>query len=272
MALTGVGFVILRLRQYGAGADFSRVSATSWLFLSGVGLAYGLAGAMLASGWRSLLGHLGTTISANVAVGIYGISQLAKYVPGNVLHIAGRQALGMAAGIPGWTLAKSAVWELALLATAAAGFGLLALPLIAPAYPLALSLGAFVALTSLARGLAKRLIGPGVARAFAWYTAYLGVSGLLFAAVLKIATDMPIAGAISWLAVCGAYVLAWLSGLVTPGAPAGIGVRELVLLLLLDGLVHEGDLVLAVLLARIVTLAGDGLFYLLANYISRISR
>jgi hypothetical protein len=184
---------------------------------------------MLAYGWRNLLSHLGTTISPKAAVGIYGVAQLAKYVPGNVLHLAGRQALGIAAGIPGWTLAKSAVWELALIATAAAGFGLLTLPLLDPACSMALSLGAF-------------------------------------AALLTIVADTAMDGSVPWLPVCGAYVLAWLSGLVTPGAPAGIGVRELTLLFLLKGLVSEADLTLTVLLARIVTVVGDLFFYVLARF------
>jgi len=266
LALTGVGFVAQRLSHYAAGADFSRFSATSWLFVCGVCLAYALAGLMLAYGWRNLVGHLGTIISPAAAVGIYGVSQLAKYVPGNVLHLAGRQALGIAAGVPGWTLAKSAVWELALLATAAAGFGLLTLPLLEPACSMALSLGAFVALIGLAAGLARHFIGPRVARAFAWYTAFLGVSGLLFAALLTSVPDTPMDGCVPWLPVCGAYVLAWFSGLVTPGAPAGIGVRELTLLFLLKGLVSEADLTLTVLLARIVTVVGDLFFYVLARF------
>ena len=43
----------------------------------------------------------------------------------------------------------------------------------------------------------------------------------------------------------GAYVIAWLAGLVTPGAPAGVGVRELVMYALLPyldqpiGLAHR---------------------------------
>jgi len=269
LALTGVGFVAQRLSHYAAGADFSRFSATSWLFVSGVCLAYALAGLMLACGWRNVVGHLGTTISTRAAVGIYGVAQLAKYVPGNVLHLAGRQALGIAAGIPGWTLAKSAVWELALLATAAAGFGLLTLPLLEPACPMALSLGAFAALIGLAAGLAKHLIGPRVARAFAWYTVFLGISGLIFVALLTIVRDPPMDGSLPWLPVCGAYVLAWLGGLVTPGAPAGIGVRELALLFLLKGLVSEEDLVVAILLGRIVTVSGDIFFCLFASFISR---
>ena len=64
--------------------------------------------------------------------------------------------------------------------------------------------------------------------------------------------------------VCGAYVIAWLAGLVTPGAPAGIGVREIVMYALLHTLISQSDLLTAIVLARIVTVAGDLLFYLLA--------
>jgi uncharacterized membrane protein YeaQ/YmgE (transglycosylase-associated protein family) len=44
--------------------------------------------------------------------------------------------------------------------------------------------------------------------------------------------------------ICGAYVVAWLAGLLTPGAPA--------------------DLLTAIVLGRIVTVFGDVVFYLLA--------
>ncbi|MCY1448795.1 hypothetical protein D9M71_654970 [compost metagenome] len=47
----------------------------------------------------------------------------------------------------------------------------------------------------------------------------------------------------------------------TPGAPAGVGIRELALLLLLGNSVAEADLMLAILLGRIVTIVGDLFFF-----------
>jgi glycosyltransferase 2 family protein len=61
--------------------------------------------------------------------------------------------------------------------------------------------------------------------------------------------------------VPGAAIAAWLIGLVTPGAPAGLGVREAVMLLILGVWVPQADLVLAVLLARLVNIAGDVGFF-----------
>jgi glycosyltransferase 2 family protein len=67
----------------------------------------------------------------------------------------------------------------------------------------------------------------------------------------------------------GSYILAWLVGLVTPGAPAGMGVRELVLLFLLSDQLSETVLLLAVILGRMVTVTGDLFFFILIVFIRR---
>jgi uncharacterized membrane protein YbhN (UPF0104 family) len=56
-------------------------------------------------------------------------------------------------------------------------------------------------------------------------------------------------------------VLAWLLGLITPGAPAGVGVRELVLLGLLSSFVPQSTILLATVVGRLVTIGGDLLFF-----------
>lgn len=269
LALVGVAFVALRLSEYAAKIDCGRLSFTNWLFVFGLGIVYGLGGSLLALAWRNLLRQFGTTVSPATAVRIYGISQLAKYVPGNLAHIAGRQALGIAEGLVGWTLAKSAVWELGTIAAAAVPFGLLTLPLIAPTVSVALGVGGFLALVSLTIILAYRLIGPSIARAFAYYTGFLAISGVLFVALVTLVSDEYDGTHLAWLPLCGSYVVAWLCGFATPGAPAGIGVRELMLLFLLNGLMSDADLTLTVLLARIVTAAGDLLFFLIGHLIAR---
>ena len=62
--------------------------------------------------------------------------------------------------------------------------------------------------------------------------------------------------------VIGSFVAAWLVGLLTPGAPAGIGVREVFLLAALGHLVAESELLWLTSLARLVTMFGDLVFYL----------
>ena len=124
LALLGIAFVALRLHDYGAELDFSRFDTARWSVVVGFALIYGLANLMLALAWWNLLKQFGVSVSRRWAIKTYGISQLARYVPGNIFHLAGRQAMGMAAGLPGWSLAKSSVWELGLISFAGAVFQL----------------------------------------------------------------------------------------------------------------------------------------------------
>jgi len=78
-------------------------------------------------------------------------------------------------------------------------------------------------------------------------------------------SPLSLSNASLWLSFGGAYVLAWLAGFVTPGAPAGLGIRELVLLFLLQGLVGGPDLLLVILLGRVITVSGDLVFFILAS-------
>jgi hypothetical protein len=59
--------------------------------------------------------------------------------------------------------------------------------------------------------------------------------------------------------------VAWLAGLLTPGAPAGVGVREIMLLFLLGTVVGRADLLLAAVLSRVITVTGDGGFFVWAS-------
>jgi uncharacterized membrane protein YbhN (UPF0104 family) len=70
----------------------------------------------------------------------------------------------------------------------------------------------------------------------------------------------------------GAYIVAWLVGLATPGAPAGVGVREVVLYSLLKPFVSDSDLLTAIVLGRMVTVAGDLAYYVVALGMSRRSK
>jgi uncharacterized membrane protein YbhN (UPF0104 family) len=267
VAIAGIVFVALRLYGYGAEIDFARFDLMAWSWVAALALIYGLSNLMLALAWWNLLGQFGARTSRRWAVRVYGISQIAKYVPGNIFHLAGRQAMGMAAGLAGWPLAKSAVWELGLISVAGGLFGLLALPLLLPHMPVMAGAGIFAAALGIAALLLKRYVGPPVARAFGWHAAFLALSGLLFVGLIELLAGSGSEGLLV-LPVIGAYVLAWLAGLVTPGAPAGLGVRELVLLFLLNGVIGEADLLLAAVLGRVVTVCGDVGFFAVASLIN----
>lgn len=264
LAIAGIVFVTLRLRDQAAEIDLARFNGVVWLAVAGLALAYGLANLLLALAWRNLLDQFGIRASLRWAINAYGISQMAKYVPGNIVHLAGRQALGLAAGLPGWPLAKSTVWELGLIAVAGVLFGALALPLLVAGFPSLASLTLFLVATGGSIILLRRVFGPPVAHALGYYLIFLAISGALFVILIYLVDASTSQSEIILLPIIGAYVIAWLAGLMTPGAPAGVGVREIVMYALLHTFISQSDLLTAIVLARIVTVAGDLLFYLLA--------
>lgn len=229
------------------------------LLLAGI---YGAANTILASAWRILMVGLEQAISHRVATRIYGMTQLAKYVPGNIFQFAGRQLLAMSYGFSGKAIAKTTFLELLLLTITGAIFVLWMLPLLYPAFSIYYGLFLFILATLiLAFGLQRQGKGS-LLKVIVRYFSFLLVSGGVFVCVLYIVADNWLVTPALLLPLVGAYVIAWLAGLVTPGSPAGVGVREFILILLLKPYFAEIDIVMAVVLSRITTVVGDCLFYL----------
>jgi glycosyltransferase 2 family protein len=264
LGLAGVLFVTLRLHHYAAQIDLGRFGLHGWAFVGALVLTYGVANLLLARAWWQLLGFLGVSVVWGWAVRAYGLSQLAKYLPGNIFHLAGRQAVGLAAGLPAMALAKSAMLELGLISGVGTLFAVLALPLLLPEFQVFVASVGFACALGFSIAGARHWLGPPVALALSWQAAFLAVSGCVFAGTLVLVVPQSV-NATMLPTLCGAHVVAWLTGLVTPGAPAGMGVRELVLLFLLGGRIAEADLLFAVVLGRMVTVVGDAGFFAFAS-------
>ncbi|MCD6322235.1 MAG: hypothetical protein J7L77_04345 [Clostridiales bacterium] len=262
LAVIGIFFVGLRLHHYSSRLDFDKLTIATWSVIIGSALIYGMANCLLACTWRSLLKHFGVSTTWRWALRTYGISQLAKYMPGNVFHLAGRQSLGLAAELPGWPLAKSSVWEIGLISLTGGLFGLLALPLLLPSISVSFSLLLF-STVFFGVSVVLKYFSADMAKAFVCNLFFLTVSGMVFVYLLFQLSKIDGTHTI-WVSFCGAYVIAWLVGLLTPGAPAGVGVREFVLLFLLKGFVIETELLLIIVTGRIVTVLGDIFFFFFA--------
>ena len=260
LGLAGIVFVALRLIEYQDELSQHALPASFWAVLAFLSVVYGLSNSLLAIGWASLLRSRKAVVETNRVISIYATSQLGKYIPGNIFQFAGRHALGLAAGLPNGALAASAVLELVFLALGGLALSLTAGQHLLPAWPGFWFVVAAAALTAIIAIAVGRFAGRSATTAFASYFAFLAVSGICFAAVfVSLTGGMPSAAGLAYLA--GAYVLAWLLGLVTPGAPAGLGIRETVLTVLLAGMAPASIIILAVLASRLVTVAGDILFF-----------
>jgi len=261
VGFAGILFVGFRLNEYWSAIDRSRFDAATWLVVMLLAVVYGASGLFLSSAWKSILKHLGIQASFVWSAKVYGVSQLGKYLPGNIFHLAGRQALGMSANVSAGALAKSTVWELGLICTAGALFSFFLVPIFVPELSVFFSTIPWLAVVGGIAFLLGRRWDGKIRKAFLLQVVFLGISGLVFTILLEVFSGATIFKNCGVLLFIGAYVVAWLAGLATPGAPAGMGVREMVLIFLLGDFIPETKLLPVVLLSRFVTVAGDALFF-----------
>jgi hypothetical protein len=250
--------------------------------VGGLALAVGLYELTLLSGasaWHLLLRATGEKPRFAAGLGILAVSQAAKYLPGNVGHYAGRVALAREAGLGTGPVVltlglETACAVLAGLAVAAAG-----LPLgggaVEPWRIIAAAVAAAATLvlaTVLVRreGVRRRLRLPEIPSGLSGSLsgqlgtglACLGLYGfnfLVFGACAAVLSRTVLGAPAAPLpALTALFAAAWVAGFVTPGAPAGLGVREAVLAGGLRPLVGPGAAFGLPILFRLVTTVGDG--------------
>jgi uncharacterized membrane protein YbhN (UPF0104 family) len=236
--------------------------------------------------WRALLRSLGMpSIRLRAILRIFSLTQIAKYLPGNVGHHVGRVALArMHLGIPTATTTLSIVQEGALVIAAAMLVG--GATVFAPhagrsfdgelrALVAAAVVGGFGVLV-LTNRYRPRLAGPGVA---AWRTLLLRTAPTWHAvasalpwhvlvhllngiAVAVIASAMVPLDAVGLAVLSGSYALSWVIGFLLPGAPGGLGVRESAFVLLASSAWPPDVLLAMATLSRVGTIVADLLLFL----------
>ena len=242
------------------------------LIVLGASAAYAMALVLLAGAWVLALE---VPLRANRTTGrlcaIYLVSQIAKYLPGNVFHFVGRHALGLRAGADHARLVRSGLIEIAGLVFAAGLLLLLSAPW---RRDQALPFAGQVPIWVLATGLVGLTMGLGlgltvwlaqrdgsrpillfriVTRVVPLYLGFFLCSGIILwglAASLGFGADEPVA-------TIGAAAGSWVIGYLTPGAPAGLGVRDAALGVLLGQMAPAGLAAVCAVAYRMATLLGD---------------
>jgi len=232
----------------------------------------GLAGNMLS--WRALLAGLGSPLPLPASLRVFFLGQLGKYLPGSVWPLLAQMELAREHGVPrsrGGTvgLVTVAISLLAALVLAAVtlpltsadavssyGWAFLAVPVVAVLLLPPVVNRLLARMLRLARrpALERPLPGRAVAVSLAWATlSWLcyGVHIALLAGNLG-AQD----NALLPLAV-GGFALAWTVGFLVVLAPAGAGVREGVLVLVLAPVLDAPRALLVALASRLLMSLGD---------------
>ena len=288
LMLFGLIFVGLRFWNY----RNSIIDQLANPVLLGVVLAfsvvYAISGFSLALGWWLILHSRAQAKSClpwATAWRTYGKTQIAKYIPGNIFHFTGRHFVSASEGVPHALLIATTTLEISMMLIAAALISLLAvrddidlITSFGSYVPLTIGVAAILAASVSLFYLSRRLDVRALLDGMRWqmllgaqlsYLVFFLTSATLFLSLLRFGSEN---GSASYgPVVFGSYSIAWAIGFLVPGAPAGMGVREAMLVTLLSGLLSEKTVLIAALLFRVITTLGDVLFFS-ASAITRAKR
>ncbi|HEX4787508.1 MAG TPA: lysylphosphatidylglycerol synthase transmembrane domain-containing protein [Actinospica sp.] len=226
--------------------------------------------------WRSLLAADGSRLPVRAAARIFFIGQLGKYVPGSVWPVLTQMELGRIYRVPRQRSATVAMLAMLIGLTAGLLATVIGLPFMAGDsaqhywwvflfIPVTLAfLHPKVLNPVIARGL--RLIrkpapeSPLTGRAITQAIALFLGAWLCYGLQIWVMTArLGVHGGDTLLAAIGAFALAWCVGFLIVLAPAGSGVREVILVATLAPLLHSdrGAAVAIALVSRGVTILAD---------------
>jgi hypothetical protein len=265
-AVAGVLVVALAIRTLAGQWEEIRAQGIVWqLDWVWIGASLLLTWAMyllLVGGWRALIVAWGERLPYWTGVRIWLLASLGKYVPGKVWALVGMGVLAQRAGVNGGVaVGSSVVMQLLALATGgavAAGFlGATVLDDVLPGGALAAHALAAICLAGSLVVTSPALMGwigsrtgqPGSVRAIrpaqlliaglpnliAWLGYGLALVWLLRGTLGGVELD--------WVRATGAFTASYLAGYLFLLAPGGLGVREGILVLLLQDSIGPGNAV-----------------------------
>lgn len=247
-----------------------------WLAL-GLGL-YLVSQVLAARAWSGTLAVFMIRLPPGRAETQLLVSQVAKYIPGNVAHLLGRLALAREDGVSAAVAGLAMLLEIGLL-LAAGGLLFLSFLLFAPELTLSLLppgiAGSLAGLSLPLAGVLAAGIGIGIwhlarmirgrstrtrldpakaAKPLALHVVNFLALGLSLGCVTQAIAP---AGNGAFLLSIPVFVVAWTTGFLIPGAPGGIGVREGLIVLGLGTAFGQGPALTAALLHRAICILGD---------------
>lgn len=283
LALLCLGYLGWAASRHWQALGAWRPDGTAVALLIALPIIYGVSLLLIGEAWHQLItGFARRPLDRRTTIASYGVTQVAKYLPGNVFHYVGRHLWLSRRGVAHNALALALAWETMLLAGSALAVAAVAVLVSAASTPdiaghparfwalIVLLAGVCVLATILAapRWIARlRPVLPpvgGMMRAIAAYAAFFTIQGLVFALLFLAVGSIPV------LLAVGVAGLSWLAGFLTPGAPGGIGSRELVLTTLAAPLVGTAPALILSALFRLTTTLGDVVCFLISRRLGTI--
>lgn len=288
VSVLSILFVLRALLQ----TEFDISSVKDWrafVLVCAAGIALKVCTVFLSgSAWRIWLEFFaGKRCSHREALCVYAKANIGKYLPGNVMHYVERNLFADKLQMSQKRIAAASVAEVLTLVLAAFFIGtVLAFPQLQEAVwavlektgiteeqAFAFGIGGCVLAVAAVAVMAKLRMDILQAMGAAWKEAWRkGAARAFFAAFFLYVSVLLLLGLVLvlvyryWIGrpdlhqamqMISAYAIAWVMGFVVPGAPGGIGVRELVLTLLLSQTAGRDTIAALGVLHRLLTVAGD---------------
>lgn len=226
--------------------------------------------------WREMLADLGSRLSIPEAWRIYFIGGLSKYVPGSIWPVLAQAELGADRGIPRSRTALSVILCYVVMTCSGAVVAAITLPfasagsvaqyfwilLLIPVGLAVLSPPVLNRLLRVVLRLARQadvqvsVSYRGLLKTIAWAMLGWAVNGLMiYVLVRHLAGDHE--GTL--LVSVGGYCLSWTAGFLAVFAPAGAGVREVVMIAVLHTQTTAAVALTVALVSRAISVVGDAL-------------
>ncbi len=275
--------------------DISFILSFQWLFFLLIfSLLYAFLNFIRAFNWHTLLYFLSEKkIVWKQIYSIYFKTEIAKYIPSNVLHFASRHILTQKIGFSHTQMVFANFFDMFFVALAAFFLTLIGIffkALVLPETILQLVNKKFIFILMIIIGLGfgflifkyRKKMASYVQTFFKfqkfliafkiiflnWFVFIISAFILfyLFSFLGSFTITMP-----SFFHLIVGYALAWLAGFIIPGSPGGLGVREACIILLFSPITGEQSALIAGLLLRIITTMGDVWTFFIGSYLQKKS-
>ena len=238
--------------------------------------------------YREILKMLGAQdVDTREINDVYVSSNIAKYLPGNVMHFAGRNIIGVKYGLSNKQLLFATFFEVGLKVIVAvimivllsfeqfmtlinAGDNALVIPIVI-AVAIVVFAGLAIVFYKFKDTLTLTVLWRKTVFVILADTLIYAIYAICFIGLLYVLVDFEAIRSVA-LMLAGVYIISWLVGFVTPGAPGGMGVREAALIILLGSLMKESDVLLVGIVYRVCTIIGDVLSFIVNIIIKNLKK
>ncbi len=292
LATVAIAFVVVELVRTGAFASPVWSSPNVWWIIVSLAALYTAILVLPVAAWLALVrGSSDVRVKGSAGFRIFALFQILKYIPSNLAHIGGRYAMLRQVGVDHPAIIWSTVAEAGLMAgtalAVAAIFGWSYLRaalesaeisrlwlLVGAILAIALGLGYASMRIQRVREAMRRLLSrqawKATMAASAIFCGFFILSGVIFHALARSLDShgAPPIG-LSIATIC----IAWVLGFLAPGAPAGIGIREAVIVMLLGNqAAGVGSAAVLATAYRVITVLGDVLFATSIYFVAYIGK